>query len=422
MKKVLFLLLPFLYLSGFSAFEDHFENKTLRVDYYHSGNDTVEFFIINELIEEPYWGGSKINLIDKFDFGNYKFEVYDQESGLLIYSRGYSSLFAEWQTTGEAKTTSKSFEESIVFPYPKNHVKVVFYSRNKKNLWIRAYEYDVDPDDIFIKREAHTVYKNFKVHYSGDPSTHLDIVIIPDGYTKKQMKKFKKDCKRFSDILLGADPFTENSGKINIWGVNAFSEESGTDEPGKNIWRNTVVNTNFYTFGSERYLTTMNYKDVRDLAAYAPYDQIYILVNTGKYGGGGIYNFYSVCSSDNEKSDFVFIHEFGHSFAGLGDEYYTSEVAVEDFYPLDVEPWEPNLTTLMDFESKWKSKLAPDTPVPTPAIAENKNLLGVYEGGGYNAKGIYRPFIDCTMKSTTYNNFCPVCREAIQNMIGFYTE
>ncbi|MCD4679834.1 MAG: IgA Peptidase M64 [Bacteroidales bacterium] len=422
MRHLIFTLFIFFNLQSFAAFEDHFENKSLRIDYYHSGNDTSEIYTIDELIEEPYWGGSKVNLIDKFDYGKYKFEVYDLKSGKLVYSRGYSSLFAEWQTTREAGTTWKSFQESIVFPFPKKNVKVEFYSRDKKNKWGKRFEYIVDPDDIFIKKETHKDYDNFKIHFSGDPATHLDIVIIPDGYTKKQMKKFRKDSERFKDILLGSEPFSENTSKINIWCVKAYSRESGPDEPGKNIWKNTLVNTNFYTFGSERYLTTKTYKQVRNIAAYAPYDQIYILVNTEKYGGGGIYNFYSVCSSDNAKSDFVFIHEFGHAFAGLGDEYYTSDVAVEDFYPLDVEPWEPNLTTLVEFETKWKDKLSTTTPVPTPVNDNFKNTIGVYEGGGYKAKGVFRPFIDCTMKSAKYNNFCPVCKSAIQEMIEFYSE
>ncbi len=422
MKIHILILFLFVNLLGYAGFEDHFENKTLRIDYYHSGNDTVEFYAIDELIEEPCWGGSKVNLIDKFDYGKYKFEVSDLKSEELIYSRGYSSLFAEWQTTKEAETTWRSFQESIVFPFPKNKVRVDFYSRNKKNEWVKRFEYLIDPNSIFIKKEDLVEHDKFKVHYSGDPATRLDIVIIPDGYTKKQMKKFKKDCERFKNALLGAAPFDDNVEKINIWGVKAISMESGPDEPGNNIWKNTSVNTNFHTFGSERYLTTKDYKEVRDIAAYTPYDQIYILVNTKKYGGGGIYNFYSVCSSDNEKSDFVFIHEFGHALAGLGDEYYTSDVAVEDFYPLDVEPWESNLTTLIDFESKWKDKLSNDTPIPTEVNDSNKKLLGVYEGGGYKAKGVYRPMIDCTMKSTSYNNFCPVCKTAIQEMIEFYGE
>lgn len=422
MKKYFFYLLLLITSYSLASYDDYFEDKTLRIDYYHSGNDSVEYYAIDELIEEPFWGGSRINLVDIFNYGKYRFEVYDLTNDKLIYSRGYSTLFAEWQTTSEAESTTKSFQESVVFPFPKNEVRVDFYSRDKKNNWIKKFEYIVDPDDIFIRREKMKRYQDFRIHYSGDPSTHLDIVIIPDGYTKKQLRKFKKDCERFKEFLFGADPYSKNIDKINLWGVKAASGESGPDEPGNNIWSNTLVNTNFYTFGSERYLTTKDYKSVRDIAAYAPYDQIYILVNTNKYGGGGIYNFYSVCSSDNIKSDFVFIHEFGHAFAGLGDEYYTSEVAVEEFYPLDVEPWEPNLTTLVDFKNKWKNKLKPGTPIPTPVNENNKNLLGVYEGGGYVAKGVYRPFIDCTMKSTTYNNFCPVCKSAIQEMIEFYTQ
>ncbi len=403
-------------------FDELFYDKTLRVDYFHTGNSESDSYSIDELIEEPFWGGSKVNLIDIFNYGKYKVEVFDQASGIMIYSRTYTTLFNEWQTTDEADQTTKSFSESFVLPFPKNPVRLEFYSRNKLNELIKKYEYNIDPESYFINSERSAKYKNFEVMISGEPAKKVDIVIIPDGYTNEEMDKFKLDCDRFAEYLFGNTPFKENKDKFNIWGIMAPSEDSGTDIPAKNIWVNTVVGTAFYTFDLDRYLMTRANKDLRTIASYAPYDQIYIMVNFTKYGGGSIYNFYSVCVSDNRYSDYIFVHEFGHGFASLGDEYSTSDVTYEDFYSTEVEPLDPNLTTLINFESKWKDLVEESTPIPTPNTEEYKNKVGAFEGGGYMKKGIFRPTENCTMKSISVDNFCPVCKRAIQKMIDFYTK
>ena len=403
-------------------FDDHFEDKTLRLDYFHSGDKENDYYSLDEMIEEPFWGGSKVNLIDKFNYGKYKFEVYDSVSNTLIYSRGYSTLFNEWQTTEEAKHTTKSFSETVVFPFPKNPVIVKFYASSRKNEWIKKFEYDVNPKNYFIKHERVTEYKNFKVLTSGDPSVKVDIVIIPEGYTEDEMDSFKEDCERFAGYLFNSSPFKENKDKFNIWGIEAPSLESGTDIPKKNIWKKTLVNSNFYTFDTERYLMTTDNKTLRDVASNAPYDQIYILANSDKYGGGAIYNHYSISVTKDKNFEFIITHEFGHGFASLADEYWTSDVAYQDFYPQDVEPTDPNLTTLVDFDSKWKDLVEDDTPIPTPDTDQFKDKVGAFEGGGYMEKGIYRPMHDCSMKSIKVDGFCPVCKRAIQQMIDFYSE
>ena len=403
-------------------FDELFYDKTLRVDYFHTGNSESDSYSIDELIEEPYWGGSKVNLIDKFNYGMYIVEVHDQTSGIMIYSRTYTTLFNEWQTTDEAKQTTKSFSESFVLPFPKKPVRLEFFSRNKINELIKKYEYNIDPESYFINSERSTKYKNFEVMISGEPAKKVDIVIIPDGYTNEEMDKFKLDCDRFVGYLFGSTPFKENKDKFNIWGIMAPSEDSGTDIPAKNIWVNTLVGTAFYTFDLERYLMTRANKALRTLASYAPYDQIYIIVNSSKYGAGSIYNLYSVCVSDSRYSDYIVVHEFGHGFASLGDEYFTSDVPYEDFYSTEVEPLDPNLTTLVNFESKWKDLVEEGTPISTPNTEEYKNKVGAFEGGGFMEKGIFRPSEDCTMKSISVDNFCPVCKRAIQKMIDFYTK
>lgn len=424
MKKILFILfVVFLFkVHSYAQFDNYFESKTLRLDYIHSGNDSTEFYAIDELREESLWGGSKTNLIDTFNYGNYKFVAYDKSSGKVIFTKFYSSMFAEWRTTAEAKTTTKAFSETVTMPYPKSTIKTEFYSRDKKNNWNKQFEYVIDPSSYFISHEKTNRSSSFKVLYNGESSKKIDIVIIPDGYTREEMAKFKKDCDKVAGFITGATPFKENKEKINIWGIEAASFDSGPDIPGDNIWKNTAVGTTFYTFDSERYLMTYDNKTLHDVAANAPYDVIFILVNTSKYGGGGIYNQYYTCAADNIYENYVSIHELGHTFAGLGDEYYDSEVPTEGFYPFDVEPWEPNLTTLVSFDKKWKSMVGKDIPSPTPATDKYKNVVGVFEGGGYEAKGVYRPMQDCTMKSISYDNFCPVCSKAILDMIDFYTK
>ena len=420
------VLFAILFFSGISFsqinFDEYFLDKTLRLDYFHTGNKENDSYSFDELLEEPYWGGSKVNLVDTLNLGRYEFIVHDLNTGKVIFSKGYSTLFNEWQTTEEAKHTTRTLSETITFPYPKHPVKVEFYSRNRLNEPVKKFEYQVDPESYFIKTERKEIFDTINVVVSGDPAVKVDIVIIPDGYTQEEMEKFKSDCERFAGYLFNCSPFKENKDKFNIRGVLAPSKDSGTDIPADDVWKNTIVNTTFYTFDLERYLMTTDNKILRDIASNVPYDQIYILVNSDKYGGGSIYNLYSVCTSDNKFGEFTFTHEFGHGFAFLADEYYTSDVAYQDFYPLEVEPLEPNITTLVNFESKWKDLVNEDTPVPTPAIAEYKNKVGAFEGGGYVEKGVYRPMQDCTMKSIVVDNFCPVCKRAIKNMIDFYTK
>lgn len=412
----------FVSVNGQIKFDTYFENKTLRVDYVHTGDNLADEYSFDELREEPFWGGSQTQLVDPFNYGKYKVEVTDSATNSVIYSKYYSTLFSEWQTTAEAKLYKKSFSESVVFPFPKNTVIVSLFSRDRRNDLHKKFSLTVNPNNYFIAKDRRNEFPNFKVVYSGDPAKKVDIVIIPDGYTAGEMEKFKADCDRFAQYLFNASPYKETKESFNIWGIEAPSKESGTDIPAKNIWKRTVVNTTFYTFDEERYCMTSDYKAVRDYAANAPYDQIYILVNSSKYGGGSIYNHYSVCVADNYKGEYIFVHEFGHGFAFLGDEYYTSSTAYLDFYPTDIEPLEANLTTRINFEAKWKDMVEKDIPIPTPNDTLYKNKVGLFEGGGYISKGIYRPSYDCSMKSASVNNFCPVCKKAIKQMIDFYTK
>ena len=423
MKKLLFL---FLLISNTAFaqinFDDYFINKTLRFDYTRAGNFDTSFVFFEQVKQEQYWGGSKVNLIDKFNFGDYRVMIYDETGQKLIYSRGYSSLFVEWQDTKEAKKTLRSYYESVVMPFPKQKIIIKLQDRDSKNVFHTIFEYKVNPQSYFIVKEKYNKFSIDSLHYSGNHNKKLDIVILPDGYTKEEMGKLKKDASRFIKEFFKVSPFKENKDKVNFWLVNAESEESGTDIPKSNTWKKTILNTHFYTFDSERYLTTRDVKKIRDLASYVPYDQIYILVNSSKYGGGGIYNYYNLCTSDNQLSEKVFTHEFGHAFAALADEYAYGFGVAEDIYDMTVEPWQANITNLVDFDSKWKNMVDKNTPIPTPDTKEYKNKLGAFEGAGYVKKKIYRPVHDCKMKSNTTNEFCPVCYKTVLEMLKFYTE
>lgn len=422
MKKILLFALMLFTVTVQAQFSKFFENKSLRMDYYHSGNDTSEFYTFDELIQEPYWGGSHVNLVDTMNYGNYYVKVFDIKNDSLLYSRGYSTLFREWQTTAEAKKINRTFSETVVIPYPKENVRIELYSRNWDGKFIKKFSYVVDTNDYFIKHDRRLVYPDFNVKITGDPAKRVDIVILPEGYTKAEMGKFINDCHKFVKDFFTVAPYTNNENEFNFRAVLAPSQQSGTDIPAQHIWRNTILNTSYYTFDSERYLMTMDDKSVRDLAANAPYDQIYILVNSPKYGGGAIFNYYNVAVNSNNQSAKILIHEFGHGFAGLADEYYDNSTAYGNFYNLNIEPWEPNITTLKDFGKKWKHLVKPGTPIPTPATEKYINTVGAFEGGGYEPKGMYRPMQDCLMKTFKGDKFCPACQEAIQRMINFYTK
>jgi len=401
-------------------FDRYFTAKVLRFDYLFAGNHKNTTVYPAGMKEEPFYGGSKTRLIDPFGYGNFKYELFDSAENKLIYSRGFCTLYQEWQTTAEAKVMERSFHEVATMPFPRNKSRFVLSIRKPDGSFMELYEMDIDPDDYFIRKEKPAEAAVTRIKYSGDPSENVDLAFIAEGYTAEEMNKFREDVKRITKVLLAEPPFSEYKDKFNIWAVEAVSSESGTDIPGERIYVSTIMNSGFFTFDLDRYLTTQDIRSVNDYAAIVPHDNIIILINSPRYGGGGVYNYYSCTTVDHPLSAHVFIHELGHGFAGLADEYYSSTVAYENFYPLDVEPWEPNITTLVNFDTKWKKIINPSTPVPTPPEKEYDKVVGVFEGGGYSAKGIYRPQMECTMKSNTPSGLCAVCRKAVRDMIEFY--
>lgn len=418
---ILFILLSFfLPAMAQDSFNRYFTNKVLRFDFMLAGNSQKTAVYPVGMKEEPFWAGSYTNLKDPFNYGNFRYEVFDKAENVLIYSRGFCTLFQEWQTISEAKSIDRSFYEVATMPFPKNKIRFVLSMRERNGTFSKLYETDIDPSDYFIRNENAVNASTTKIYSGGDPQVSVDLAFIAEGYRADEMGKFREDVKKMADILFAEAPFNEYKDRFNIWAVEAISQDSGTDVPGEKIFANTALNSSFYTFDIDRYLTTQDIKSVNDYAATVPHDNIIVLINSNKYGGGGVYNYYSGTTTGHPLSPKVLVHEFGHGFAGLADEYYSSSVAYDEFYPLNVEPWEPNITTMVDFDSKWKKLIGKSIPQPTPGETKYEYVTGLFEGGGYSAKGIFRSEMDCRMKSNGTKGYCSVCRDAVKKMIEFY--
>jgi hypothetical protein len=422
MKHICCIILCFYTSIGSYAqnFADYFQNKTMRVDYIFTGDATQQSIYLDELSQLPTWAGRQHHLSELPLEGNGQIIVKDLASKQCIYKTSFSSLFQEWLSTDEAKETAKGFENTFLLPYPKQpvEIEVTLYSPRKKTM--ATYKHIVRPDDILIhKRGVSHVTPHRYMLQSGNEKDCIDVAILAEGYTEKEMDIFYQDAQRTCESLFSYEPFRSMKGKFNIVAVASPSTDSGVSVPRENLWKETAVHSHFDTFYSDRYLTTSRVKSIHNALAGIPYEHIIILANTDVYGGGGIYNSYTLTTAHHPMFKPVVVHEFGHSFGGLADEYFEDDV-MTDTYPLDVEPWEQNISTQVNFASKWKDMLPSDTPIPTPIAERKKYPVGVYEGGGYSAKGIYRPAYDCRMKTNGYPEFCPVCQRAIRRMIEFY--
>ncbi|WP_430972216.1 M64 family metallopeptidase [Sunxiuqinia rutila] len=415
---VLVILPQFLLARG--DFSEHFINKTLRIDYLLGGTDQTAEVVIKQLKKEPHYGGSHVNLVEANTKGTYRYQLVDVATDEVIFSRGFCPIFQEWQATDEAKKQKGSFYQVAVCPFPKKICRFIIEQRNWEGVFEPVFKTEIDPDNYFILDEQVPDYEVENLLENGNPKTKVDVVILPEGYTADEMDKFLTDARRMLKALFETQPFKRHQKDFNWYAVKVPSVEAGTDIPGEYIYKNTAFNSHFYTFDTPRYLTTQDMLSIHDAASVVPYDHIYLLVNTDRYGGGGFYNFLSITSVDDPLAEKVFIHEFGHGFAGLADEYYTSGVAYSDYYNLEVEPWEANITTLVNFQSKWAELIDEATPQPTPRIAKYDDVVGLFEGGGYSEKGIYSPVMDCRMKSNGPKGFCPVCQQAIEQVIDWH--
>lgn len=414
----LFILFPYV-LSAQVNFDDYFIPQTLGVYYTHTGDRQDDFYKIDRYRLQGEWAKSRKSLVDAFEYGNQKVVLMEPRTGMILYSYTYNTLFGEYRMTPEGENQPKAFQECVLLPMPKEDVRIVFFTRQQGGAYEQKFEFLFSPQQERVLPAVRQRYKVMDLHVVAPVAAAYDLLIVPEGYAKADSAKLRKDVERASQAILNCSPFSENAERFNIRALCCYSSESGISrEKSKDSVRRTAVGSSFYTFGTERYLMVEDVWKLHAMCAYVPYEHILILCNTQKYGGGGIYNWYSTVS-DNKYFDYVCVHELGHGIAGLADEYYTSEVAVQDFYPEGTEPVEPNITSLVDFNRKWLDMLDPETPVPTKLTDKTGEKLGVYEGAGYCAKGLYRPWKDCTMKDIKYNHFCPVCKRAFNRMLDF---
>ena len=449
-------------------FDKYFTNKTMRVDYFHMGTATEEHFSVDRILSDGEWCGSMTQLLDKMNLGPYFFEVRDPETDKILYSRGFASIFGEWQTIPEAKEKWGTFHESVRFPWPLKPVKLVMKKRNKLNEFEAIWETLIDPDSRAVNpADLKNDYKVYTYLENGPATEKVDIVILGDGYSQSEMQKYHNDIDRLMGAFFEAEPFKTRKSDFNVRAVETPAPESGVNRPHPGVFRRTPLSVSYSAFDSERYALAYDNRTIRDVASTVPYEYMIILMNEETYGGGGIFRLYATTAVDNAFSEYIIIHEMGHHFAALGDEYYTSSVSYE-MGAITVEPWEPNVTALFDPEKvKWKELVEQGTPIPTPwnkekfdkhsmeiqkeraalrkakapeaelealfgrqreweinAISkmEYKDKVGAFEGSGYLQYGYYRPAIDCIMFTRNHNVFCPVCQKAIDDVINLYVD
>ena len=448
--------------------------QTLRVDYFHTGNAREEGFALERVVLEPLpWPGDLAKAIDDTNLGKYLFEVIDRSSHSVLYSRGFASIYGEWETTGEAAEIDRTFSESLRFPrHPlaDGPVQIVLKKRDKANDFREIWSLVVDPADMLVdSSRPPSAGELIALQRSGDPADKLDFLILGDGYTAAERGKCEQDARRLMGILFATEPFASRRTDLNVWGLCPAAAESGISRPSLGIHRRSPVGSTYDAFRSERYVLTFDNRAFRDLASQAPYEVVEILANGQTYGGGGIFGQFSTVAADSLWAPYVFVHEFGHHLAALADEYYTSDVAYAPAATADrLEPWEPNVTALLDPATlKWKDLVAPGTPLPTPWAKEAfearsreiqterrkiraekrpesemdalftrqrdeeekrfaaepfAGKAGAFEGANYEAKGYYRPAADCIMFTRDRVPFCPVCRHAIDRVIDLYAK
>ncbi len=477
-KKGIFNVCTFLVLvfsTGFAApavtsdvaFETYFLDKTMRLDYFHSGNMNEEHVAIDRILSDGPWSGSKTELLDDLKLGDYFFEIFANTNNLLLYSSGFANVYGEWVETPEAEKEWGTFHESLRFPWPKAPVKVVLSKRDKQNQFIPIWSTTIDPNARTVNpADIQHDEKVFTVLENGPAEKKLDILVLGDGYTQAEMPKFHGDVQRAIDALFSTEPYQSRKKDFNVRAIETPATVSGVSRPHAGLFKRTPLSVHYSSFDSERYALTYDNRRIRDIASAVPYEFTVILINERTYGGGGIYKLYMTMAADNAFYKYLIIHELGHHLAALADEYYTSPVSYQMDETVTTEPWEANITALLDKENlKWKDMVTPGTPIPTPwtkdefdphsfavqkeraqlrssnapeeqmeelfrkqqldedaVIAKSKynGHVGAFEGAGYMAKGLYRSATNCIMFTRTLT-FCPVCQGAINRVIDQYT-
>ncbi len=416
------MVLPLLTAWGGETFEKNFNDSTLRVDYIFAGGPEGNRVYVDNMSKTSGWNGRTTRLDEVPLEGNGTIEVKDPATGKTLYKHSFSSLFQEWVNIPEAKVKPRSFENVFLVPVPKKEADITITLRDNRHQTLATATHRYRPGDELVAKRGVSPVKTRYVHKGSDPKDAIDIAMLAEGYTAGEEEAFFAEAKKMAEEILSYKPFDSRKDKFNFIAVMVPSNESGVSVPLEGIWRDTAFGSHYSTFYSARYLTSPNVKRMHDALNGLPYEHVMMLVNTDRYGGGGIYNSYQMATTRHEHSLPVTVHEFGHSFGGLADEYFYEGDVMEDSYPFDVEPWEPNITTLVDFDSKWKSLLEEGTPVPTQRSEWQRYPVGVFEGGGYSFRGVYSPADRCRMRDNEWHGFCPACRRALNSLIDFYVK
>ena len=388
------------------SFEEHFKDSTLRIDYIFAGNDQSQQIYVDELSVSKRWYGRRQHLSELPLKGHGSITITDPSSGDTIYCHSFSTLFQEWLYTEEAKQRPKAFENVLLIPYPKHVITVIVELRDFHNRTIAQLRHTIDPHDILIK-PLHQKSNYVTLQQAYDTTKCIRVAFVAEGYKNNQMEQYLQDCQSATEALFRHEPFKHLRSRFHVIAVMTPSQDSDVSQPGENRWFDTALHSHFDTFYISRYLTTLHIKNLHDLLACLPYEQIIILANTSHYGGGGIYNLYNLSYTKGSNFLPVIVHEFGHSFGGLGDEYLYGDS--DPMYFSDTEPWEPNLTTTNSYPVKWQALI-------------DSGKASVIEGGGYLSKGVWRGSENCRMRTNEYPDFCPVCQDALTKLINFYTE
>lgn len=409
--------------NALKALAQNAATRTLRVDYDFSGNNKEQRIALSELCSFNGWAGRRLHTDSLLLHGNGDITLRDAATQRVLYKQSFSTLFQEWQSTEEATRLTRSFENTFLLPMPTDSAEITVQLYDMQQRPTVSFTHKVNPHDILIRNlDNSPIPPHRYLHRSGSATEKIDVAIVAEGYTAQQAELFYADAQKAVNAILSHEPFKHYADRFNFVAVAAESKDSDVSVPLEGKWRNTALSSHFSTFYSDRYLTTLHQRDLHNLLARIPYEHIIILANTNTYGGGGIFNAYTLTTSHHSKFEPVVVHEFGHSFAGLADEYYYDD-QYENYYSPDTEPWEQNITTLRHFANKWQDLLpTKGTKIPTPPNAKKMDKIGVYEGGGYMSKGVYRAFQDCRMKTNECKAFCPVCQRALSRLIQFYTE
>lgn len=425
MKLFISLNLLLIFINSFSQseFDEYFTGQRLRFDYTIVDKSNERLVETTAVYKELLWSGSRVNLIDSFLYGQMRLKLFDSATGVLIYSKGFTTLYNEWQTINSKERNEITIRESLVLPFPRKPAILTIAERGSDQEFNSIFSQRINPNEYNLFRgDSSSLGEYRKLVDCGKPENMLDIVFLSEGYTLQEKESFFAEAGKHASNLTRWKPYDEYSDKINISAYFIPSAESGVSDPCDSTFLSTAFQISFNTLGIERYLMPSNIFLLRDQLKTIDYDQICVMVNSDKYGGGGIYNYLTVFTSRHVNSEFLFQHEFAHTLAGLADEYYSSQVTYSTMFPKQYEPYQPNITTLVDFDSKWKYMIHDTVPVPTPNLRLYNNVVGVFEGAGYSAEGIYRSYYNCSMKSAGADGFCPVCRKAICRMLDYYCE